>query len=117
MSQEPAKKPKDDPVGMALLVVVGLIAAAVLLRFFGHLLSDGWSAASTEVPAGKVVLYLILGIAVFLLGPWRMDRGYRTFGKVVIFGVAGVVAVTVIAAVPSCNNNINSGGDLPYYRR
>lgn len=117
MSQEPEKKPKDDPVGMALLVIVGLIVAAVLVRFLGHLLSEGWSAASTEVPAGKIVFYIILGIAVFLLGPWLMDHGYRTLGKVVIFCVAGVVALTVIAAMPSCNNNTSNSGDLPYYRR
>jgi hypothetical protein len=117
VSQEPEKKPKDDPVGMALLVIVGLIVAAVLVRFLGHLLSEGWSAASTEVPAGKIVFYIILGIAVFLLGPWLMDHGYRTLGKVVIFCVAGVVALTVIAAMPSCNNNTSNSGDLPYYRR
>lgn len=116
MSQEPEKKTKDDPVGKALLVIVGLIAAAVLLRFLGHLLNDGWSAASTEVPAGKVLLYIILGIAVFLLGPWLMDHGHRTTGKVVTFCVAGVVVLTVIAAMPSCNDR-NSDRDLPYNRR
>lgn len=91
---------------MALLVIFGLIAVALLVRFLGHLLSDGWSAASTEVPAGKVLIYIILGIAALLLGPLLMDHGHRTFGKIVIFCVASVAALTVIAAIPSCNNNM-----------
>lgn len=118
MNQEPEKKPKDDPVGMTILIIVGVIAAAVLLRFLAHLLSDGWSAASTEVPAGKVVFYVVLGFTIFLLGPWLMDHGYRTIGKAVIFFVAGVVAVTFIAAMPSCSDDdAGSSDDLPYYRQ
>lgn len=118
MSQEPEKKPKDDPVGTALLVIFGLIAAIVLLRFFGYLLSDGWSVASTAVPAGRVAFYIVLGFAVFLLGPWLMEHRYRTIGKVVIFCVAGVIGLTIITAIPSCNNDYSgNNGDLPYYRR
>lgn len=103
---------------MAILILVGVIAAAVLLRFLAHLLSDGWSAASTEVPAGKVVFYVVLGFIIFFLGPWLMDHGYRAIGKVVIVFVAGVAAVTFIAAMPSCNNDYAGSSDgLPYYRR
>jgi predicted tellurium resistance membrane protein TerC len=99
------------------LVVVGIIIAIILLRFLGHLLSDGWSAASTAIPGGKIIVYVILGLTIFLLGPWLMDRGYRTIGKIAIWLVAGMVGLTFIAIMPSCNDQVNNSGDLPYYRR
>lgn len=113
MSLESDKKP--NPVGKILLVVVGIAIALILFNFLDHLLSDGWDAASKAVPAGKVLVFIILGIAVFLLGPSLMDQGYRATGMIVICLVAGIVGITFIAAMPSCSNPNSS--DLPYYRR
>jgi predicted tellurium resistance membrane protein TerC len=113
MSPDPGKKPTQTE--RLLLVVVGLAIAIILFRFLDHLFNEGWEAASKAVPAGKVLIFIILAIAVYLLGPWLMDQGYRATGMVVICLVAGLVGITFIAAIPSCGNPNSS--DLPYYRR
>ena len=117
MNQEPEKKSENSPLDTALLVIVGVVMAAVLMRFLVFVFSDGWSVASEKVPAGKVLTYVFLGITFLLSGPWLMDHGHRAIGKVMVWVAVAVVGFTLLAAIPSCNDDRYSDQpDLPYRR-
>ncbi len=112
---------KENPIGVIGLVLFLAASAIALFKFMSVGITDGWGAASKESSVGKIIFFIILGIAYLVSIPWLRDKGggYRKL-SVVMSWIAGITfALFVISIIPSydTDRNLNSQGELPYYRR
>lgn len=112
---------KENPIGVIGLLLFLVASAIALFKFINVGVTDGWNAANKESPFGKIILYIILGIIYLVSIPWLRDKGgnYRGLSTVMSW-IAGVAfSLFVISIMPSCDTerNLNSQGELPYYRK
>jgi hypothetical protein len=112
---------KENPIGAIGFVLLVAASVIALLKFMNAGVTEGWSAASKESPFGKIIFYIILGITYLASIPWLRNKGggYRELSAVMSW-IAGIAfALFVISIMPSCDTdrNLNSQGELPYYRK
>jgi hypothetical protein len=112
---------KENPIGAIGFVLLLAVSAIALFKFMDAGITDGWNAASKESPFGKIIFYIILGIIYLASIPWLRDKGggYRELSSVMSW-IAGIAfALFIISIMPSCDTdrNLNSQGELPYYRK
>ena len=108
-----AEKPKNGPLSILLMVVVGLFGLAVFLGFFVLWAREGWSAATQKNPVGGALFFIALGVIYLIAIPVLKGKGYRSLSTTMLWLAITAGCMFMVSFFPSCNG---SSGEFPLDR-
>lgn len=112
---------KDSVIAAIFLVIFLFFSAVALFKYINVGVTDSWNAAGKESPFGGFIFILIAGVVYLASIPWLRAKGggYRKLSVAMSWIAAIAFSLFVISIMPSCgaDRNLNSQGELPYYRK